>query len=207
MIRLGLTGSIAMGKSTVAAMLAARGAALYDADAAVHRIYAPGGAAVAAVGALAPEAVGEGGVDRGALKARIAAEPGFLHRLEAVVHPILAEDRRRLVAEAETAGAALMVFDAPLLFETGMDREMDAIMVVSAPPEVQRARALARESVTEALLETILARQASDAEKRARADFVIDTGGDLAATEAQVDAMLASLLSPNEARPATDGPA
>lgn len=195
MIKLGLTGSIAMGKSTVAEMLRRRGAVIYDADAAVARIYAPGGAAAPAVAALAPEAVSAEGVDRAALKTRIQADPGFLAKLEAAVHPILADDRAAQAEAAALAGATLMVFDAPLLFETGMETGMDAVLVVSAPEEIQRARALARETMTEAMLETILARQLPDAEKRARADFVVETGGDLSETEAQLDAVLTALLS------------
>ncbi len=188
---LGLTGSIGMGKSTTAAMFAAAGAAVWDADAAVHRLYAPGGAAVAAVAALAPGAVAGGGVDRAALRAALARDPGLLARLEAAVHPLVARDRAAFVEAAAREGRVVVVLDIPLLFETGAERQMDATAVVSAPAEVQRARVLARPGMTDAHLDGILARQMPDAEKRRRATWVIDTTP-LAAAEAAVGRIMAA---------------
>ncbi|MCL4186075.1 MAG: dephospho-CoA kinase [Rhodobacteraceae bacterium] len=172
---LGLTGSIGMGKSTTAAMFAEAGAALWDADAAVHRLYAPGGAAVPAVAALVPGASAGGAVDRAQLRAALARDPGLLARLEAAVHPLVAADRAAFLAAAERAGQPVVVLDVPLLYETGGERGMDATVVVSAPAEVQRARVLARPGMTAAQLDAILARQMPDAEKRRRATWVIET--------------------------------
>lgn len=186
---LGLTGSIGMGKSTTARMFADRGVPVWDADAAVHRLYAPGGAAVGPVAALVPEALGpDGGIDRAVLRARIAADPGLIAKLNAVVHPLVAQDRAAFLA-AQTADVVLL--DIPLLFEAGGAALCDAVAVVSAPPEAQRARVLAR-GLTEAEFTTILARQMPDAEKRARADFIIDTST-YAAAEAGVEAVLAAV--------------
>ena len=172
--QLGLTGSIGMGKSTTAAMFAEEGVPVWDADAAVHRLYMPGGAGVDAIMALRPEAVHEGAVDRARLKEWIAADPAALSRIEAVIHPLVAADRAAFVAAA-AKGAPLVVLDIPLLFETGADAQMDATLVVTAPPEVQRERVLARPGMTEEQFATILARQMPDAEKRARATHVIET--------------------------------
>lgn len=168
--RLGLTGSIGMGKSTTAGFFREIGVPVWDADAAVHRLYAPGGAAVGPVGALCPAAVVDGAIDRGALKDWIAQDKGALARLEAVVHPLVTDDRADFV---KGVTGPLVVLDIPLLFEVGAD--VDGVLVVTAPPEVQRARVLARPGMTEAQLDAILARQMPDAEKRARADFVIET--------------------------------
>lgn len=173
--RLGLTGSIGMGKSTTAAMFAEAGVPVWDADAAVHRLYAPGGAAVPAIAALHPAAVREGAVDRAILKDWIAQDPGALRRIEAAVHPLVAADRAAFLAAAE--GKPLVVLDIPLLFEGGSDSGMDATLVVTAPPEVQRARVLARPGMTPEQLDMILSRQMPDAEKRARATWVIETAG------------------------------
>ena len=167
---LGLTGSIGMGKSTTAGFFRELGVPVWDADAAVHRLYAQGGAAVAPVGALCPDAVVEGAIDRSALKAWIARDPSALGRLEAVVHPLVAQDRAAFVASVQ---GPLVVLDIPLLYETGA--EADGVLVVTAPEDVQRARVLARAGMTAAQLDAILARQMPDAEKRARADFVIET--------------------------------
>ncbi len=166
---LGLTGSVAMGKSTAAAMFRDEGVPVWDADAAVHRLYAPGGAAVPAVAALAPGAVRGGAVSRPALRAALEAEPGLWPRLEAAVHPLVALDRRAFL---EGAQAPVVVLDVPLLYETGLDAACDGVAVVSAPPEAQAARLAARglDAATAAMM---LARQMPDAEKRARADWVI----------------------------------
>ncbi len=171
--RLGLTGSIGMGKSTTAQMFADEGVPVWDADAAVHRLYAPGGAAALALGKALPGSLdATGGVDRAALKAMIAADPAVLDRLNAIVHPLVAADRAGFLAEAT---ADIVLLDIPLLYESGLEKGCDAVAVVTAPPEVQRARVLARECMTPAMFETILARQMPDAEKRARADYVIET--------------------------------
>ena len=170
--RLGLTGSIGMGKSTTAALFAQQGCAIWDADAAVHRLYAPGGAAVAPMAALFPEAVIDGAVSRDALKAIIGRDPQALKQIEQVVHPLLATDRANFVAHAQSD---ILVLDIPLLFETGGNARMDAVVVVSAPADIQRQRVLQRGTMTEAQFQAILAKQMPDAEKRARADFVIET--------------------------------
>ncbi len=170
--RLGLTGSIGMGKSTTAALFREQGVPVWDADAAVHRLYAPGGAAVAPLAALCPTAVKDGGIDRAGLKDWIAADPTALSRIEAVVHPLVSADRD---AFATTATAPLIVFDIPLLFEKGTEAMMDATLLVTAPPALQRARVLARPGMTEAQFATILARQMPDRDKRARADHIIET--------------------------------
>jgi dephospho-CoA kinase len=169
---IGLTGSIGMGKSTTAAMFAAAGVPVWDADAAVHRLYAPGGGAVEAIRALCPAAVVDGEVRRDVLKDWIDRDPQALSRIESVVHPRVAADRAAFVDGAQ---GDVVVVDVPLLFETGGETSVDAVAVVSAPAEVQRARVLARPGMTEARLEAILARQMPDAQKRARADFVIPT--------------------------------
>ena len=170
--RLGLTGSIGMGKSTTAALFAQQGCAIWDADAAVHRLYAPGGAAVAPMAALFPEAVSDSAVSRDALKAIIGRDPQALKQIEQVVHPLLATDRANFVAHAKSD---ILVFDIPLLFETGGNARMDAVVVVSAPADIQRQRVLQRGTMTEAQFQAILAKQMPDAEKRARANFVIET--------------------------------
>ena len=174
---LGLTGGIGMGKSTTAAMFAEAGVPVWDADAAVARLYAPGGAAVAPLAAAFPDAVREGAVDKGALRARIAADPAILERLNAIVHPLVAEDRAAfLEGRAGPAGHdALVLLDVPLLFETGLDAACDKTAVVSVDAATQRARVLARGTMTEEELAAILSRQMPDVEKRARADYVIPT--------------------------------
>lgn len=163
--RLGLTGSIGMGKSTTAALFAEEGVPVWDADAAVHRLYAPGGALVGPVADLCPAALQEGAVNRGALRDWIAADPTALPRLEALVHPAVAADRAAFLAQA---CADIVLLDIPLLYEKGSEAEMDAVLLVTAPPALQRARVLGRGTMTEAQFEAILARQMPDREKRAR---------------------------------------
>ena len=189
MIKLGLTGSIGMGKSTVAAMFAAEGVPVFDADAAVHRLQGPAGRVVAAIEARFPGTTGEGGVNRTALAEAVLGDDAAMKALEAIVHPAVGEERAAFLAEH--AAAPLVVFDVPLLFETGGDRAVDRVAVVSAAAEVQRARVLARPGMTPAKFEAILARQTPDAEKRARADFVIPTDVPLDETRASVRRVIA----------------
>lgn len=190
---IGLTGSIGMGKSTTAAMFAAEGVPVHDADAEVHNIYGAGGAAVAAVGAAFPGVVSEGMIDRAALSKQVLGNPEALKRLEAIVHPLLGAARAGFFEQAEKDGAELVVLDVPLLFETGGHAKVDAVVVVSAPPDVQRARVLAREGMTAEKLDAILARQVPDAEKRARADYVIDTGEGMESARRQVHEVIAAM--------------
>lgn len=193
MITLALTGSIGMGKSTVADMFANQGVAVWDADAAVHRLYGAGGAGSRAIAELAPAAVGPDGVDRQKLRASILADGGLLPRIEAAIHPLVAADREAFLAEAEAKGADIALCDIPLLFETGAAPAFDHVIVVSAPADVQRARVMARPGMTAAAFQAILSKQLPDAEKRAHADHVIDTSESLDATRAQVAALLAGL--------------
>ena len=195
MILVGLTGSIGMGKSTTAGMFAEEGAPVYDADAAVHALYAPGGAAVAPIEAAFPGVTGPQGVDRAKLSHRVVGKPDELKRLEAIVHPLVAQSRGGFFEDARAKGADIVVLDIPLLFETGGEKAMDAVVVVSAPEDIQRKRVLERESMDEAKLDAILARQMADAEKRARAHFVVDTGQGLDHAREQVRAILATLRS------------
>lgn len=188
---LALTGSIGMGKSTVAAMFAARGIPVFDADAAVHRLQGPGGALVSAIESRFPGSTRGGAVDRETLAAAVLGKPAELAALEAIVHPAVQEERARFIADH--AGAPALLFDIPLLFETGGEQAFDAVIVVSAPPDVQRERVLARPGMAKAKLAAIMARQMPDEEKRRRAAFVIDTGLSIARTEEQVDTILAGL--------------
>ncbi|MEO9131145.1 MAG: dephospho-CoA kinase [Sphingomonas sp.] len=193
MITLGLTGSIGMGKSTVAAMFEALGVPVFDADAAVHRLQGEGGRLVAAIEAMFPDTTGPKGVDRTLLGEAVLTDPRALKQLEALVHPAVSEERAAFLAAHKEA--PLVVFDVPLLFETGGESRVDKVAVVSAPAEIQRTRVLARPGMTEARLDTILARQMPDAEKRERADFVIPTGGTIAETRAAVAAILTCLTA------------
>jgi dephospho-CoA kinase len=195
MIVIGLTGSIAMGKSETARMFAAEGIPVLDADAEVHRLYDAGGAAVAPLGGLVPGAIRNGKVDRAQLSAAIARDETLLPRIEAIVHPLVRARQQEFLAECRARGAAVAVLDIPLLFETGRDREVDRVVVVTAPPEVQRARALARPGMTTEKLELILTRQVPDAEKRRRADYLVDSSQGLEAARRQVAAILADIES------------
>lgn len=190
-LTLGLTGSIGMGKSTVAAMFADAGVPVFDADAAVHRMQGPGGAAIERIEAEFPGVTGELGVDREALGAAVFEDPQAMKRLEAIIHPAVAEDRARFLKQH--GDAPIVLFDIPLLFETGGEGAVDRIVVVSAPADVQEKRVLARAGMTREKFAAIRARQMPDAEKRARADHVIDTGGALVDTRAQVDRLIACL--------------
>lgn len=194
---LGLTGGIGMGKSTASQMFRDLGHPVWDADAAVHRLYAPGGAAVAPVAAAFPGVLRDGAVDRGLLKARLAADPAGFARLEGIVHPLVAADRAEFVAAQ--AGAPLVVLDIPLLFEGGSQAGMDGVAVVSAPAAVQRARVLARPGMTEADFQMILSRQMPDANKRARADWVIPSDTVEGARAAIVDICAAIMAKPRHA--------
>jgi dephospho-CoA kinase len=191
MILLGLTGSIGMGKSTVARMFEAQGVPVFDADAAVHRLQGPGGRLVAAIEAAFPGTTSDAGVDRIALGDAVLGRNDRLAMLERLVHPAVGEERAAFLAD--NAQSPLAVLDIPLLFETGGERFVDRVAVVSAPAVVQRARVLSRPGMTPARLDAILARQLADADKRARADIVIDTGVSLDETRAQVTAVIACL--------------
>lgn len=194
MIKLALTGSIGMGKSATAAMFAARGIPVYDADAAVHAAYAPGGEAVAPIEWAFPGVIGaNGGIDRAKLRQKVAKNPDAMKKLESIVHPIVAGAQRAFLAKAEAEGHDIIVLDIPLLFETGGEKRADVIAVVTAPPDVQRQRVLARGGMTEAEFEAILARQTPDSEKRRRADFVINTGFGFPYAEAQIDEIIEAL--------------
>jgi dephospho-CoA kinase len=188
MFILGLTGSVGMGKSVTARFFADEGVPVHDADAVVHRVYE--GEAVAPIEAAFPGTTANGKVDRSKLAARVLDDAPALKRLEAIVHPLVQASERRFLAEAQARGAEIAVLDIPLLFETGGDRRVDAVVVVSAPPEVQRARVLARPGMTVEKFAAILGKQMPDAEKRARADFVVDTSRGFEAARAQVRAIL-----------------
>jgi len=193
---IGLTGSIGMGKSTTAGLFAELGLPVYDADAAVHRLYAPGGAAVGPVAALFPETLDHGGIDRRRLSARVLGDDQAMRALEAVVHPLVAAERVAFFAQAKDSGADMVVLDVPLLFETGGAAGLDAVVVVSAPPDAQRARVLARPDMDSAKFEAILARQTPDADKRARADFVVRTDAGLEPARQQVRSIVQALRQP-----------
>jgi dephospho-CoA kinase len=193
---LGLTGSIGMGKTTVARLFAEEGIPVFDADAAVHRLQGPGGALVADIEAAFPGTTGEAGVDRSRLAVQVLDRPDALHRLEAIVHPAVALEREAFLAAHREA--PLVVLDIPLLFEKGGWNHVDKVAVVSAPAEVQRARVLARPGMTPQKFEHILALQIPDPDKRARADFVIPTGGSLDETRDSVRRIVACLGRPTD---------
>jgi dephospho-CoA kinase len=173
MIILGLTGSIGMGKSTTAKLFAEAGVPVYDADATVHRLYED--EAAPAIEAAFPGTTVDGKVDRNRLSAQVVHDPAAIKRLEAVVHPMLGASRQKFLDDAERSGAPVAVVDVPLLFETGGEKRVDAVVVVTTSPEIQRQRILARDNMTGEKLDAILARQMPDAEKRRRADLVVDT--------------------------------
>ena len=177
MIILGLTGSIGMGKSTTAMLFAEAGVPVYDADAAVHMLYE--GEAVPAIETAFPGTTVDGKVDRNKLSARVVHDPVAIKQLEQIVHPMLGASRQKFLDDAERSGAAVAVVDVPLLFETGGEKRVDAVVVVTTTPELQRQRILARDNMTSEKLDAILARQLPDAEKRRRADFVVDTSDGL----------------------------
>ncbi|HXD44146.1 MAG TPA: dephospho-CoA kinase [Pseudolabrys sp.] len=189
MFVLGLTGSVGMGKSATAQMFAAEGVPVHDSDAAVHALYE--GEAVAAIEAAFPGTAANGKVDRAKLGERVIGHPEAIKRLEQIVHPLVAKLRDAFLAEAERKGAKIAVLDIPLLYETGGEKLCDAVVVVSAPAEVQRQRVLERPGMTEAKFAAILAKQMPDAEKRARADFVVDTSRGFDAARAQVRDIMA----------------
>lgn len=192
MIVAGLTGSIAMGKSEAAKMFAERGIPVFDSDAAVHQLYAPGGGAVSAIRLLAPQAVGDNGVDRQVLARLVREDDTLLKRIEGVVHPLVKAAQMEFLAAARQR-ADIAILDVPLLFETNRHKDVDVVIVVSANPELQRARALARPGMTPEKLDFILSRQVPDAEKRARADYVIDTSVSLAQTAREVEQVIARI--------------
>ena len=191
MIRIALTGSIGMGKSTVARMFERAGVPVFDADAVVRALQGPGGALVDPIGARFPDALRDGELDRERLARIVLEDPAKLAELEAIVHPAVQAAREAFIGEHREASALL--FEIPLLFETGGEAGFDKVIVVSAPPDVQRQRVLHRPGMTATRLDSILMRQMPDSEKRVRADFVIDTAGDLSTTERQVGDIMACL--------------
>jgi dephospho-CoA kinase len=189
---LGLTGSIGMGKSTTAKLFAEAGVPVYDADAAVHQLYE--GEAAPAIEAAFPGTTVNGKVDRPKLSARVVHDSAAIKQLEQIVHPMLGASRQKFFADAEAARAPVVVLDIPLLFETGGEKRVDAVVVVSTSPEVQRQRVLARGTMDEAKLDAIIAKQTPDAEKRERADFVVDTSHGLEPVRTQIAHILAEVV-------------
>jgi len=198
MFVLGLTGSLGMGKSTTARFFAEAGVPVHDADAVVHRLYE--GEAVAAIEAAFPGTTVAGKVDRSRLAARVVDNPEALRKLEAIVHPLVSAAKERFLGEARALGAKVVVLDIPLLFETGGDQKVDAVVVVSAPTEVQRQRVLERPGMTADKLDGLLARQMPDSEKRRRADFVVDTSQGFGAARAQVREILRAVATMSKRR-------
>ena len=189
---LGLTGSIGMGKSTTAKLFAEAGVPVYDADAAVHQLYE--GEAAPAIEAAFPGTTSGGKVDRPKLSARVVHDPAAIKQLEGIVHPMLGASRQKFFADAEAAKAPVVLLDIPLLFETGGEKRVDAVVVASTTPELQRERVLARGTMDEAKLDAIIAKQMPDAEKRKRADFVVDTSHGLDPVRAQIKQILAEVV-------------
>jgi dephospho-CoA kinase len=198
MVVLGLTGSLGMGKSATAKMFAEEGVPVHDADAVVHALYE--GAAVTPIESAFPGTTSDGRVDREKLGQRVLGDPAALKRLESIVHPLVAEARDRFLAEAERRGAKVALLDIPLLYETGGDRRCEAVVVVSAPAEVQRQRAFERPEMTEAKFQAILAKQMPDSEKRRRADFVVDTSRGFDAARQQVREILGKVAKMEKRR-------
>ena len=192
MLILGLTGSIGMGKSTTAKLFAEAGVPVYDADAAVHRLYE--GEAAPAIEAAFPGTTSDGKVDRKKLSARVVHDQAAIKQLEQIVHPMLGASRKKFFDDAEQSGAPVVVVDVPLLFETGGEKRVDAVVVVTTSPENQRERIMARGTMTQEALDSILARQMPDAEKRKRADFVVDTSHGLDPVRAQIKDILAEVV-------------
>ncbi|MGJ4896413.1 MULTISPECIES: dephospho-CoA kinase [unclassified Bradyrhizobium] len=189
---LGLTGSMGMGKSTTAKLFAEAGVPVYDADATVHKVYE--GEAAPAIEAEFPGTTVDGKVDRARLSAKVVGDPDAIRRLEAIVHPMLRSYHQKFLDDAEQSGVPVAVVDVPLLFETGGDKRVDAVVVVSTAPEIQRQRILARGTMTEEALDALLARQMPDAEKRKRADFVVDTSHGLDPVRARIRDILAEVV-------------
>ena len=193
MLLIGLTGSIGMGKSETAKMFARHGVPVCDSDAIVHGLYDAGGAAVLPVGVAFPQALVQGQIDREALSRCVVGKPEAIAKLEAIVHPLVAQAQRSLLQRFAASGTKMVVLDVPLLFETKGENRVDVVVVVSAPSAVQRERVLQRPGMSAEKFEIIVNKQMPDADKRARADFVIDTGGDLSTTAAQVGDIIACL--------------
>ena len=191
MLIIGLTGSIGMGKSTAAARIRTLGVRVCDADAIVHKLYKSGGAAVAPIEAAFPGTTAGGKVDRARLSERVVHDPAAMKKLEQIVHPMLSAGRQKFFADAERSGVPVVVVDVPLLFKTGGEKRVDAVVVVTTSPELQRERVLARGTMDAAKLDSIIARQMPDAEKRRRADFVVDTSHGLDPVRAQIGDILA----------------
>ena len=199
MIVLGLTGSIGMGKSTTAKLFAEAGVPVYDADATVHMVYE--GEAVPAIEAAFPGTTADGKVDRARLSAQVVNDPAAIKRLEGIVHPMLRAYHQKFLDDAERSGAPVAVVDVPLLYETGGEKRVDAVVVVTTTPEIQRERILARANMTQEMLDTILARQLPDAEKRKRADFVVDTSHGLDPVRARIRDILEQAVKMPRRRP------
>jgi dephospho-CoA kinase len=193
MIVIGLTGSIGMGKTATARMFAEEGVPVSDSDAVVHQLYEKGGAAVAPIAEAFPDVVTDGEIDRQKLARHLAGHPDDFKKIEAIVHPLVRAEQENFLSQARRRKAPLAVLDIPLLFETGRYREVDKIVVVSAPQSVQRERVLARPGMTEEKFASILARQLPDAEKRARADFIVDSHRGFDHARAQVRRIIAEL--------------
>ncbi len=190
-LRVGLTGSIGMGKSTTAQMFRDEGIAVLDSDQIVHDLYR--GAAVAPIAAAFPDVVVDGVVNRSALGAHVLSDPAAMKKLEAIVHPLVWAARDAFIQQRQAQGDWIVVYDVPLLFETGADKSVDAIVVVTAPPELQKQRVLMRPGMTQEKFEAIVGKQTPDTEKRARADFIVETGEGLDAARAQVRHILKTL--------------